>query len=132
MANHDIFLGKLALCTRLPLLKSPLFTLNTQKLARSAKNLVEEQRALATIGRTWLVHSDDAINSDEVEEFLLEAQTAFLKSLDVCDKLHRSVSQKELLEMKSRLYLNLGIIYENQKDLCRAKNFMEKGLIIAR
>ena len=67
-----------------------------------------------------------------MEEYLLEAQTAFLKSLDVCDKLHKTISQKELLEMKSRLYLNLGLIYENQKDLSRAKSFMEKALIIAR
>ena len=132
MASHHIFSGKHALGARDPLLKSPFYSFLTQKLAQSAKNLVEEQRALATIGRTWLVHSDDAINSDEVEGFLLEAQTAFLKSLDVCDKLHRSVSQKELLEMKSRLYLNLGLIYENQKDLSRAKSFVEKALIIAR
>ena len=102
------------------------------KLAQSAGNLVEEQRALATIGRTWFVHSDDAASSDEVEECLLESQTAYLKSLAVCDKLRETVSDKELLEMRSRLYLNLGLTYENQKDSSRAKSFMEKALIIAR
>lgn len=102
------------------------------KLAQSARNLVEEQRALATIGRTWFVHSDDSASSDELEECLLESQTAYLKSLAVCDKLREIVSEKELLEMRSRLYLNLGLTYENQKDSSRAKSFMEKALIIAR
>lgn len=87
---------------------------------------------MATIGRTWFVHSDDAASNDEVEECLLESQTAYLKSLAVCDKLRETVSEKELLEMRSRLYLNLGLTYENQKDSSRAKSFMEKALIIAR
>lgn len=63
---------------------------------------------------------------------MLESQTAYLKSLAVCDKLRETVSEKELLEMRSRLYLNLGLTYENQKDSSRAKSFMEKALIIAR
>ncbi|KAL9976144.1 hypothetical protein ACROYT_G013400 [Oculina patagonica] len=113
--------------------KEALFHQNLHlELAQSAGNLVEEQRALATIGRTWFVHSDDATNSDEVEECLLESQTAYLKSLAVCDKLRETVSEKELLEMRSRLYLNLGLTYENQKDSSRAKSFMEKALIIAK
>ena len=104
------------------------------KLAQSARDLVEEQRALATIGRTWFVHSDDAISPDEQEECLLESQTAYLKSLAVCDKLQETVPGKDLLEMKSRLYLNLGLTYEkdSQEDSSRAKRFMEKALIIAR
>lgn len=102
------------------------------KLARSAGSLVEEQRALATIGRTWFVHSDDAASTNEVEECLLESQKAYLKSLSVCDKLREYVSEKELLEMRSRLYLNLGLTYDTQNDSTRAKSFMEKALIIAR
>ena len=93
---------------------------------------MEEQRALATIGRTWFVHSDDVTNKDELEDCLLESQKAYLKSLAVCDKLRGTVSEKELLEMRSRLYLNLGHTYDAQKDSSRVKSFMEKALIIAR
>ena len=34
--------------------------------------------------------------------------------------------------MRSRLYLNLGLVYENGGDLHSAKKFMEKALSIAR
>ncbi|XP_068698694.1 tonsoku-like protein isoform X1 [Montipora foliosa] len=116
--------------------KEALFHQNLHlELAQSANNLVEEQRALATIGRTWFVHSGDAISPDEQEEYLLESQAAYLKSLSAVEKLQGgTVSNKQLLEMKSRLYLNLGLTYEkdSQEDCTRAKSFMEKALVIAR
>lgn len=34
--------------------------------------------------------------------------------------------------MKSRLYLNLGIVYEGQSDLSSARKFMEKALHIVK
>ena len=34
--------------------------------------------------------------------------------------------------MKSRLYLNLGIVYEGQSDLNSARKFMEKALHIVK
>jgi len=104
------------------------------ELAQSGRNLVEEQRALATIGRTWFVYSGDAISAAEQDEYLLQSQTAYLDSLAVCDKLVGTVSEKDLLEMKSRLYLNLGLTYEkdSEEDCARAKSFMEKALVIAR
>ena len=34
--------------------------------------------------------------------------------------------------MKSRLYLNLGIVYEGQSDLSSARKFMEKALRIVK
>ena len=104
------------------------------QLAQSGRNLVEEQRALATIGRTWFVYSGDAISAAEQDEYLLQSQTAYLDSLAVCDKLLGTVSEKDLLEMKSRLYLNLGLTYErdSEEDCARAKSFMEKALVIAR
>ena len=108
------------------------FFISLIQLARSAKNLVEEQRALATIGRTWFVYLGSVTDPEEVEESQLEAQSAYLKSLSVCDKLRDSVPEKELLEMRSRLYLNLGLIYESKDDQARAHSFMEKALFIAR
>ena len=64
----------------------------------------------------------------------MKSQTAYLDSLAVCDKLLGTVSEKVLLEMKSRLYLNLGLTYEkdSEEDCARAKSFMEKALVIAR
>ena len=34
--------------------------------------------------------------------------------------------------MRSRLYLNLGLVYENQADLSSARKFMEKALNIVK
>lgn len=56
---------------------------------------VEEQRALATLGRTYLMQSEEGEGEEErARESLLKAGTAFLKSLDVCDKLVGSVSER--------------------------------------
>ena len=39
---------------------------------------------------------------------------------------------RELLEMRCRLYLNLGLVHENSGDLHSAKKFMEKALSISK
>ena len=94
-----------------------------------SENLAEEQRALATLGRTFFIQSQgEKGGSDRVNELLLEAGSHYLQSLDVCDKLIGHLSDRELLEMRSRLYLNLGLVYENQVCLTSAKKFMEKAL----
>ena len=67
---------------------------------------------------------------DRASEFLVQAGTYYLQSLELCDQLIGQLSDRELLEMRSRLYLNLGLVYEMQEDLQSAKRFMEKALSI--
>ena len=55
-----------------------------------------------------------------------------MDSLDVCDKLVGRVPDREILEMRSRLYLNLGLVYETQSDLKSARSSMEKALNIVK
>lgn len=99
-------------------------------------NLAEEQRALATLGRTFYVHSQSEQEAkrprERVTELLLHAGEHYLRSLDVCDKLAGKLPDRELLAMRSRLYLNLGLVYENQEDLISARRFMEKALGIVK
>lgn len=101
-------------------------------------SLVEEQRALATLGRTFFVHSQSELEAkkrkEEVDNLLLKSVDYYLSSLEVCDRLLGGVvlSDRELLEMRSRLYLNLGLVYENQKDLQSARQFIEKALGIVK
>ena len=45
-----------------------------------------------------------------------------------CEALIRIIMIRELLEMRSRLYLNLGLVYENQADFKSARKFMVKAL----
>ena len=65
------------------------------------ENMVEEQRALATIGRTYFVWSQSVCDGREEgreevgrEELRLNAGTAYLRSLDVCDKLGNVVPDR--------------------------------------
>lgn len=53
-----------------------------------AANLEEEQRALATLGRTYFIQSQSAeVQEEEARELRSHAGNANLESLDVCDKL---------------------------------------------
>ena len=53
-----------------------------------AGSLEEEQRALATLGRTYFVQSQsDEVGEAETRELLVHAGNAYLRGLDVCDKL---------------------------------------------
>lgn len=69
-------------------------------LARSVNDAAEEQRALATIGRTYLFLHD----SDQSQDSLKQAKDAFKKSLAIVDDrlegLHITV-----LEIKSRGFI---------------------------
>lgn len=63
---------------------------------------------------------------------MTKAKQEYHNSLDICNRLVGQVSNKELMEMKSRLYLNLGLVYEIQGDIGNARKFMEKALGIAK
>ena len=65
---------------------------------------------------------------ERVAGLLLDAGTHYLQSLEVCDRLVGQLSDGELLEMRSRLYLNLGLVYEMKKDFQSARMFMMKAL----
>ncbi|XP_072110408.1 tonsoku-like protein isoform X1 [Mobula birostris] len=98
------------------------------QLACSVDNDVEQQRALATIGRTYLF----IYETDQASESLQEAEDAFRKSLAIVDeKLEGKVSQHELSEMRARLYLNLGFLCDNKKDPVRCNHYIRKSIYIA-
>jgi NF-kappa-B inhibitor-like protein 2 len=78
------------------------------------------------------VYSDSALDAAETEESLMEAQKAYLESLSVCDELQGTISETELREMRSRLYLNLGLVYDSKNDPQSARKFIDKALHIAR
>ena len=89
---------------------------------------MEKQRALATLGRTSYLYSHS--ESEAKQTLLRQAVDYYLSSQEVCDRLTgtRELSDKELLEMRSRLYLNLGLVCENMEELCAAKDYMQKAL----
>ncbi|XP_064410086.1 tonsoku-like protein [Latimeria chalumnae] len=98
------------------------------ELARSVSNVIEEQRAWATIGRTYLFISE----SNQSGEPLEQAENAFMKSLAIVDEqLEGKVSSQELSEMRARLYLNLGFVYDSVKDPAKCSYYIRKSVFIA-
>ncbi|KAI7804959.1 tonsoku-like protein, partial [Triplophysa rosa] len=97
-------------------------------LARSVNDAAEEQRAQATIGRTFLFLFD----SDQSRESLQHAEEAFKKSLAIVDeRLEGTVSSRELSEMRARLLLNLGCVYDGMKEPQRCSDLIRQSIYIA-
>ncbi|KAI5616670.1 tonsoku-like protein, partial [Silurus asotus] len=97
-------------------------------LARSVNDATEEQRALATIGRTYLFLHD----SDQSMDSLKQAEDAFKKSLAILDgRLEGTVSARELSEMRARLLLNLGFVFDGLKEPQRCSDFIRQSIYIS-
>lgn len=97
-------------------------------LARSLSNHTEQQRAWATIGRTHL----DIYDHQQTEDALLQAQAAFEKSLAIVDeKLQGTLAKRELSEMRTRLYLNLGLTFESLRQAALCSAYLKKSIFLA-
>ncbi|XP_078145625.1 tonsoku-like protein [Centroberyx gerrardi] len=97
-------------------------------LARSVRDHAEEQRALATIGRTFLFRYE----SDQSRSSLEQAEDAFRKSLAIVeDRLEGTVPGRELSEMRARLFLNLGLVCDHLGQPKRCSEFIRRSVFIA-
>ncbi|XP_053916351.1 tonsoku-like protein [Cuculus canorus] len=101
------------------------------ELARSLEDNTEQQRAWATIGRTFMFIADSRAPG-EAETELREAERAFRTSLEIVEeKLEGSIPSRELSEMRSRLYLNLGLVYDSLKDAAKCEHFIRKSIFLS-
>ncbi|XP_059178063.1 tonsoku-like protein [Physella acuta] len=100
------------------------------ELARECNNYLEEQRAWATIGRTYLCQAESR-NLKESSLACDRAYKAFTRALEVCEKIKASVSQIEYMSMKGRLYLNLGHVFDARGDANNAVPMMKRAISIA-
>ncbi|XP_072313998.1 tonsoku-like protein [Eucyclogobius newberryi] len=97
-------------------------------LARSVSDHAEEQRALATIGRTYLFRYE----SDQSRSSLEQAEDAFKKSLAIVnDRLDGMMPEREICEMKARLFLNLGLVCDHLGDPKLCSEFIRRSVFIA-
>ncbi|XP_044149724.1 tonsoku-like protein [Bufo gargarizans] len=96
-------------------------------LARSVSSDIEEQRALATIGRTYLYMCE--VGDVDARR---PAEESFLKSLEIVDeKLEGKVSSRDLSEMRARLFLNLGFLYDIMAQADKCSFYIRKSIFIA-
>ncbi|KAM9842687.1 tonsoku-like protein [Aulostomus maculatus] len=97
-------------------------------LARSVRDHAEEQRALATIGRTYLFRYE----SDQSRKSLEQAEDAFRKSLAIVDdRLEGTLPEREIREMKARLFLNLGLVCDHLGEPKSCSEFIRRSVFIA-
>uniref|UniRef100_UPI00358E947D tonsoku-like protein isoform X2 n=1 Tax=Myxine glutinosa TaxID=7769 RepID=UPI00358E947D len=114
------------------------------ELARSVGNEVEEQRAWATIGRTHIFRHEAKVNQgsdeaggDDVQKHpggdaLVQAEEAFRESMKVLDQhLEGSLPEKETAEMRARLFLNLGLVYELRGVTEQCAYYLRQSIFIA-
>ncbi|XP_070604519.1 tonsoku-like protein isoform X2 [Erythrolamprus reginae] len=98
------------------------------ELACTVSSAVEQQRAWATIGRTYMFMAE----SGQRGEALQEAEGAFMKSLAILEeKLEGQVPQREGSEMRARLYLNLGLIYDSLKNPSMRTSYFKKSIYLS-
>uniref|UniRef100_A0A8C4WWZ9 Tonsoku-like protein n=1 Tax=Eptatretus burgeri TaxID=7764 RepID=A0A8C4WWZ9_EPTBU len=113
------------------------------ELARSVGNEVEEQRAWATIGRTHIFRHEAEADQGSNEgggdsqkhlgvDALIQAEEAFLESMKVLDQhLEGSLPEKETAEMRSRLFLNLGLVYELRGATEQCAYYLRQSIFIS-
>ncbi|XP_068618192.1 tonsoku-like protein [Battus philenor] len=99
-------------------------------VAKELNNLVEEQRAMATLGRIYLLQSQSSNDEGEAKSSLNAAEKTFMKSLVLCEKLHGKVTKNELLDMRARLLLNIGVVQEHLGFLDKALECINKAKTI--
>ncbi|XP_057319556.1 tonsoku-like protein [Microplitis mediator] len=96
---------------------------------KETRNLIEQQRAYATLGRMYFCMSEACEKSARKQEVLAAAKKAYSKSLKLCDKLEqgKDIRDVEVMMMRARLLLNLGLVLEVQKELDEAIELIEKA-----
>ncbi|XP_077207393.1 tonsoku-like protein isoform X2 [Paroedura picta] len=98
------------------------------ELAQSLHNHVEQQRAWATLGRTYMFMAE----SGRASGALQEAEEAFARSLAVIEEtLDGEVPPREVSEMRARLYLNLGLVHDSLKNPAKCSDYIKKSIYIS-
>ncbi|CAK9811520.1 Tonsoku-like protein [Anthophora quadrimaculata] len=97
--------------------------------AKELNNSLEEQRAYATLGRTYFCWAESLDDKSEVKSnALTSARKAYMKSIRLCNGLEETdIELKELITMRARLLLNLGLVLEGQKEHQEAVDLLEKA-----
>ncbi|XP_064646100.1 tonsoku-like protein [Lineus longissimus] len=98
--------------------------------AKSCSDDVEEQRAWATLGRTYLCQSEAVRGKKSLSSTLKKAENAFLKALEVANRLRSKISERDCAEMKARLLLNLGLVCDTKKEVERCVTFLTKAIAL--
>ena len=65
--------------------------------------------AISFSGRTYFKQQEDGVGREARAELLKKAEGAYLRSLQVSERLRGSIPDMEYWQMKTRLLLNIGV-----------------------
>ncbi|CAH0548154.1 unnamed protein product [Brassicogethes aeneus] len=99
-------------------------------VAKTEQDKLEEQRALATIGHSYLSwYLDTTVNPDK--NYLHKAFKIFMKSLIVCESL-TNIGKLEKVDMTARLFCNLGVVQDCLGNFNKALELLTKSIQICK
>ncbi|GFT32070.1 tonsoku-like protein [Nephila pilipes] len=105
------------------------------EIAISIKNKVEEQRAWATLGRTFYlkyVQERETSEKDSCNSKVLDqAEQSYLKALELSEDVKSDLSSKEHAEMKARCLLNLGLVSEWKGNITQCAENIRQAIFLA-
>ncbi|OQV18062.1 Tonsoku-like protein [Hypsibius exemplaris] len=93
-------------------------------IARDLNSDLEQQRAHATIGRTYMCRAE---GTDELRDSVQKAREAFNASLNFAVVLKGEMEPAEYALMVGRIYLNLGILAEMSGSMLRAVKHLKEA-----
>ena len=91
--------------------------------AHDLRSDIEQQRAHATIGRTYMCRAEGS--SEHMRESLRRARESFNASLNFAVVLKGEMEASEYGLMVGRIYLNLGILSEMGGSMLRAVKYLK-------
>ncbi|KAF2902906.1 hypothetical protein ILUMI_03283 [Ignelater luminosus] len=99
-------------------------------VAKEQNNRLEEQRALATLGHTYLDRYLDIENNPDKSP-LNAAYKYFIKSLQVCESL-TGINKQEHKDMTARLLANMGIVKNHLGEYDKGIELIQKSINICK
>lgn len=99
-------------------------------IVRKLNNLVEVQRAWATLGRTFFMQY--SADPKKYKDSLSTAEEAHLKALHLTDRLRADLKERDYAEMRCRAYLNLGLIYEQRDNEGECSKYFNTAITYAK
>ncbi|KAB7494915.1 Tonsoku-like protein [Armadillidium nasatum] len=97
-------------------------------IAIECNDLVEQQRAYATFGRTYMHQAESAFNEKEYHDALCESEKNFLSALRICEKIGENIDPLEMAQMRCRVYHNLGLVLDIKGKTDDALKFVSQSL----
>ncbi|KAF8777205.1 tonsoku-like protein [Argiope bruennichi] len=101
----------------------------------SLTNKVEEQRAWATLGRTFYlkyIKQKDADRDNHINSKVLDqAEKSYFKAFELCEHAKTHLNEKEYAEMKARCLLNLGLVCECRESITECATYIARAVALA-